>query len=463
MKLPVTVLATLLTATAFAQDRTATVNVSFTQKTGTLDIQRIALGQGGLSQDPMWDSRMGEIRALRPRLIRLFIQEYFDLLPEPGKYNFDSLDRSVDLILKTGAKPLMNIDFKPKVLYPSVDQDVVEPNSWQAWEDLISALVRHYNERGAGIQYWEVANEPDIGEDGGCPYRFKPDNYLPYYQHTAAAILRADPNAKVGGPALANVHSPILPALIDFGASGKAPVHFVSWHIYSSEPLQIRKTIEYVKELLAKRPGFQPETFLNEWNMSLSHPVRDPRFQPAYVAETAWQMLDAGLDYSCYYHIRDYYVDVNKFSEFMSPKGAAFMARWWNRMPQYDGLIDYQNTVRPAYYSFKLLSRLTGDRLRFESSDPAVHGFFTYDPMYLTHNLMIWNFSPNPVRINIAGSDVPDAVLMRPELLDATSPSYDENARLRPLDPVKITQGNLKTEVNLEPWGVAFWSFEPTR
>ena len=31
-------------------------------------------------------------------------------------------------------------------------------------------MVRHYKERGSGIRYWEVANEPDIGEDGGCPY-----------------------------------------------------------------------------------------------------------------------------------------------------------------------------------------------------------------------------------------------------------------------------------------------------
>ena len=73
--------------------------------------------------------------------------------------------------------------------------------------------------------------------------------------------------------------------------------------------------------------------------------------------------MDAGLDYSCYYHIRDYYVDVNRFSQFMSARGAAFMARWWNRMPQFDGLFDYQGTVRPAYYAFKLLSRLTGNRL----------------------------------------------------------------------------------------------------
>jgi len=41
-------------------------------------------GQGGLSKEPMWEDRLTEIRALRPRLIRLFIQEYFDLLPARG-------------------------------------------------------------------------------------------------------------------------------------------------------------------------------------------------------------------------------------------------------------------------------------------------------------------------------------------------------------------------------------------
>ncbi|MBV9223881.1 MAG: hypothetical protein JOY85_07625, partial [Acidobacteriaceae bacterium] len=275
--------------TISAQQRSAAVQISFSGKLGTLDPGRISLGQGGLSQEPIWGSRVVEIRALRPKLIRLFIQEYFDLMPAPGRYNFDTLDRSVDLILRTGAKPLMNIDFKPRALYPKVDQDIVEPNSWEGWEDLIFALVRHYQNRGAGIQYWEVANEPDIGESGGCPYRFTPGNYLPYYQHTVAAILRADPAARVGGPALANVKSAILPALIDFGAEGKAPVHFVSWHIYSSEPAQVRQTITYVNGLLAGKPSFKPETILNEWNMSLSNPVQDPGFQPCYIAETAYQ------------------------------------------------------------------------------------------------------------------------------------------------------------------------------
>jgi hypothetical protein len=110
-----------------AQSREATLRLSFASKLGPLNIDHIALGQGGLSEYPMWDDRVAEIRALHPRLIRLFVQEYFDLLPKPRVYHFDTLDQSVDLITRTGAKPLLSIAFKPKLLFPVVDQDIVEP------------------------------------------------------------------------------------------------------------------------------------------------------------------------------------------------------------------------------------------------------------------------------------------------------------------------------------------------
>src|SRR2546423_11845096 len=197
-----------------AQTREVSVKVSFGERLGPLEIDRMALGQGGLSDEPMWDPRIAEVRALRPRLIRLFIQEYFRLLPERGRIHFETLDRSVDTILKTGAKPLMCICFKPRLLFPTIDHDVVEPQNYREWEKLISAMVRHYKKRGAGIQYWEIANEPDIGESGGCTFKVTPENYPRYYQHTGAAILRADPSARVGGPALANSRSAILPALL---------------------------------------------------------------------------------------------------------------------------------------------------------------------------------------------------------------------------------------------------------
>src|SRR5580700_6728125 len=230
-------------ATSGSPTKPLPVRLSLDAARGLLHIERMALGQGGLSSEPMFDSRVAEIKALRPALIRVFIQEYFNLLPSRWRYYFDTLDRTVDTIVRTGASPLMCICFKPHLLFPKVDQTLVEPTDYQQWEDLVAALVRHYGERHPGkVKYWEVGNEVDIGEPGGCPYLFQPDSYVRYYRHTVAAIQSADPSARVGGPALASVRSPILPALLAAADGEKLPLHFVSWHIYSSSPAAIRET-----------------------------------------------------------------------------------------------------------------------------------------------------------------------------------------------------------------------------
>jgi hypothetical protein len=298
--------AVLAGAASNLRAQNAHVEVSFSERLGPMDIDHMALGQGGLSDQPMWADRIAEIRALRPKLIRIFVQEYFDLLPLSGRSYFDSLDRCVEAILQTGAKPLMCLCFKPRQLFPELNQDIVEPRQYDQWENLVKNLVKHYRDRKAGIQYCENANDRDIWEEGGLPVRFKPDSYVHYYQHTARAILRGDPAARVGGPALASARSAILPALLNFCQTNRVPLHFVSWHIYSSDPQAIRGTVEYVQTLLKEHPGLQPETILDEWNMDLMNPPLDPRFQPAFVAETIWQMKETGLGYSCYYHIRDW-------------------------------------------------------------------------------------------------------------------------------------------------------------
>jgi Glycosyl hydrolases family 39 len=439
------------------------MRLDFAEKLGPLEIDHVALGQGGLSEQPMWDDRVNEVRMLHPRMIRLFIQEYFDLMPGSGKYHWDTLDASVDLIRKTGATPLMNIDFKPKLLYPVIDEKIVDPASYQQWERLIYEMVRHYKQRGSGIQYWEVANEPDIGETGGCPYLFTPENYARYYQHTAAAIRRADPTAKVGGPALANSRSPILPALLDFAEQSKVPLDFVSWHIYNSDPKRVRATIDYVHDLLKEHPSLHPETILNEWNMALRDPPQDPQFQPCYIVETAYQMKEGGLDYSCYYHIRDYQIDFDSFARFMSPRGVALMARWWNRSTQWDGLFDYSGKIRPSYYAFKLLSRLTGDRLKLESAGGTVHGLATHDDRLLIYNVLVWNFSKDTAQVQMTLDHVPAEMVLRKVTLDAAAASDDDNSRLRPTPSQTISAGTQNVQLDLAAYGIVFFSLESRR
>lgn len=455
--------AVLLAAAAAAQQPSAHVRVSLSQKQGPLEIDRMALGQGGLSPEPMWADRVNEVRMVHPRLVRLFVQEYFDLMPSPGHYHWDTLDASVDLIRKTGATPLLNIDFKPKALYPRIDEKIVDPTSYKQWEKLISAMVTHYRERGSRIPYWEIANEPDIGENGGCPYLFTPESYVRYYRHTAAAILRADPDARIGGPALANSRSPILPALLEFAEKNPAQVRFVSWHIYNSNPQRVRDTIDYVHGLLAKHPALHLETILDEWNMALRDPPQNPQFQPCYILETIYQMKEGGLDYSCYYHIRDYQIDPDSFARFMSPRGVALMARWWNRSTQWDGLFDYNGRARPSYFAFKLLSRLTGDRLRLDAPNGNVHGLATYDERLRIYNVLIWNFANDPVSVDVTLEGVPPRSVLRRVTLDAAAPGDDENVRLRPTPSERLQGGADDVHVDLEPYGIAFFSLEDGR
>lgn len=47
--------------------------------------------------------------------------------------------------------------------------------------------------------------------------------------------------------------------------------------------------------------------------------------------------------------------------------------------------------------------------------------------------------------------------------LDAASPSSDENARLRPLNDLTLKPGSGPVKIQLEPFGVEFWSLEETR
>lgn len=448
----------LVTSIVSAQE--TKVQVEFGKDLGPMRMERMALGQGGLSEEPMLANRITEIRSLHPAVIRLFVSEYYDVLPQKGKYHFSTLDTMVSDILATGAKPFMSFCLKPKLFFPVIDQDIVEPNDYKGWEEFVYTVVKHYVDKGAGIKYWEVGNEVDIGEDGGTPYRFKPESYARYYKHTIAAILRADPTAKVGGPALASYKSPILPELLRVCSLEKIPLDFVSFHHYNNSPTVIKGQIQYVKDLLANYPDLRTETIMNEWNVDLFNPVLDPRFQPCYIAETIWQMKDVGLDWSCYYHIRDWYVSYETFAKVFSPHGTAFMTRWWNRQAQFSGLIDYQNQLRPAFYTFKLLSRMAGNKLKVSSNNNKVHGFATHDAKLNMHNLMIWNFSDTTSIAEINFQDLPKDMRIRHFVLDASGGALDENQRLRPDPFIYLKKGSHTMSLKLEPWAVHYWSFE---
>jgi hypothetical protein len=98
-----------------------------------------------------------------------------------------------------------------------------------------------------------------------------------------------------------------------------------------------------------------------------------------------------------------------------------------------------------------------------ESSDKAVHAFLTYDKSYDIYSLLMWNFSADAVSVEVNPRDLPSMLVAKRRSLDAASPSSDENTRLRPLDDLTLKPGSGSVKIQLEPFGVEFWSLEKTR
>lgn len=432
------------------------LRVDFSKPDGTWAMPALALGQGGLQSDPMIAPHVKELRQLRPRTIRLFLSEYYRIYPSHGTYDWTKLDRELEAVRATGARPALALAMKPPVLYPQVDHFVVHPNNYGEWEQLCEALARHCRERGFQVAAWEVCNEPDIGEMGGTPHYFRSaDDYNRFYTHTVTGLLRGDPDARVGGPTVASADSFLVEGLIGHCATNRVPLDFVSWHLYSDSPEAHAANIAKQRARLAKFPQLKGvRLFISEWNMDLMRPNLAAGFQPCFVLETMRRFAEAKLDMAAYYHIRDYFVDPADF-DWMSPGGRRFMAHWWNTMPQYSALFDHHGRVRPAWYAFRLLGQLEGSRFAVEGERDSIRAIAGEGDGY--RHLIVWRY----------GETGPGEMEVRLDLVGVGGRSCRVVA-LEPGAPVnhlRVLQHGRADELNrvpftLEPWGVRWVELE---
>lgn len=173
-------------------------------------------------------------------------------------YDWKIVDRIFDTYVQAGAKPFVEIGFMPKALSSKPDpyhptwipgaanRDYsigwsYPPNDYGKWGELVYQWVRHsvekYGKEQVESWYWEVWNEPDISYWHGTP-----EEYDKLYDYAAAAVKRALPSAKVGGPATTGPSSPKAAAFLrqflehcdhgpnsTTGAAG-APLDFITYH-----------------------------------------------------------------------------------------------------------------------------------------------------------------------------------------------------------------------------------------
>jgi xylan 1,4-beta-xylosidase len=138
-------------------------------------------------------------------------------------YDWATVDRIFDTFTASGLRPLVELGFMPQALsthpqpyrhnFPNGPVNSIytgwayPPTDYQKWSQLIFQLVSHlrgrYGEEALKTWLWEVWNEPDIGYWKGTP-----EEFLKLYDFSVDAVLKAFPDARIGGPDTTGAASP---------------------------------------------------------------------------------------------------------------------------------------------------------------------------------------------------------------------------------------------------------------
>ena len=205
-------------------------------------------------------------------------------------YDWTILDRIFDTFHTTHIKPLVEIGFMPKALSTHPDPYrhtfpqgsiytgwAYPPKNYQTWSDLVFQFVRHLRERYGYAEVktwlWEVWNEPDIDYWKGTP-----EEFFKLYDFSVDAVLRALPEARIGGP---DSTGPANPKAAKFlreflehcahqknYATGKVGTRldFISFHPKGSpEWMGDHGQMGIAWQLASIREGFKTAASFNEW------------------------------------------------------------------------------------------------------------------------------------------------------------------------------------------------------
>ena len=383
----------------------AAVEVNAADSTGPLETWRHTLGHGGINALPLPPRVVEGAARLHPRLIRVFLQEFFFVYPDHDHFDWSRLDPYMDALSRTDAKVVAAITIKPRLLYPAIDQKVWRPNDVGEWQRVVAALVKRYSVDRRLVTHWEIGNETDIGENGGCPYLI-PDagDYAEYYRMTIAPILATFPDARVGGAAVANGAGPLLPAFIERCATDHVRLDFVSWHLYSDDPDRHAGLVTRYRKLLDEKfPGRRPEMLVTEWNKGFEKvSTEEQAFAPRRAAAAAAAILamtDAGVDYSFYYHLWDQTCYVADFKPFFGDVN--IMYHHWNETPHRFGLFGVGQEVRPQYFVYQCLSRLGAERLPARSAEPDLRALAGRDGKHVS--VLLVNYGKGGSKDRVGG------------------------------------------------------------
>ena len=312
-------------------------------------------------------------------------------------YSWTILDRIFDAFRETGIKPLVEIGFMPQALstHPepyrhNFPQGTIytgwayPPKDYQKWSEVVFQFVHHlrelYGDAETKTWLWEVWNEPDIDYWQGTP-----DEYFKLYDFSVDAVLRALPEARVGGPDSTGPGNPkaadFLRLFLDHCAHQKNYVNgktgsrldFISFHPKGSPKWQgDHVQMGLARQLASIERGFQIVASFPEWRQTpiilgesdpegcaacsaKTNPQNSYRNGPLYAAYTA-EALNNTLWLASREHIN-----------FM---GAVTWAFEFEDQPYFEGVrtLATNGVDKPVLNAFRMFGLLGNERVTATSS-----------------------------------------------------------------------------------------------
>jgi xylan 1,4-beta-xylosidase len=372
-------------------------------------------------------------------------------------YNWTILDRIFDTYKELGITPFVEIGFMPEALSthpvpyrhhwptgPLFTGWAYPPKSYAKWSELIYQWVRHaaerYGQSAVERWDWEVWNEPDIGY-----WRGTPEEYYKLYDYTAAAVKRALPQARVGGPATTGPASPraarFLRGFLSHCENGRnyatgktgAPLDFIALHakgrtrfVNGHAQMDIRHSLRDIADGFAIVSGYSA---LSHLPIILSesdpegcaacaaslHPENSYRNSPQYASYQA-ELIDGTLALAARYHV--------------NLRGSITWAFTFPGQPWFYGYrsLATHEVDKPILNAFRMFGLLQQERVAAESS-----GQISLDALLASNAIagpdiraiatrgshevsaLIWNYDDNreqapPSRIDLQIDGLPDSI-----------------------------------------------------
>ncbi len=316
------------------------------------------------------------------------LDEYTRRLP-----SFPSTRWAVE-IHRRGGKAVIALTEVPVWLRRSKAADAYlrPPKDLEGWAGFVEANVRFFNGTlGLDAEYvlWDEPDSKQFWKGGTV------QEYLALYRAFVLGARRADPKAKVGGPAVSwwgakgegsDGSKPMLYFFIRYCALtplpelglSRLPIDLLVWHQFHTGPkgdpflytIATRQIREWLSEF-----GYDPAATVlsnGSWNVWLNFgkdpnelsPERDQEFAAAFVVHALGAMDRAGLTQHTFFNL--------------------FESWQWESLPRPRrtkefqekeffggfGLLTRHGVIKPAFNAFEALGMLEGERLPVVSNDP---------------------------------------------------------------------------------------------